>query len=78
MSECNCKICIDHKRWYAALNPQTPEAKAAFDDMLTEIEGASTDASVWRCIFEGNWPSAEQQLTGALERIRAKAGVENG
>lgn len=76
---CNCRICTQHRRWHAALNPQTEEAKAAYDEMWTNIEGAETDAGHWRAIFDGSWPSAEEQLTNALERIRSartSKGVE--
>jgi hypothetical protein len=56
MSTCNCKVCSDHRRWLAALNPQTDRARAAFDEILSRIEGAETDAAVSQAKLDGSWP----------------------
>lgn len=55
MTECNCRVCVDHRRWLAALNPQTEEAKKAFDEMCTQLEAYSTDAVYYRMKLEGAW-----------------------
>lgn len=57
MSQCECKVCTDHKRWLAALDPQSAEAKAAFDEILTNLEGAQTDATYWHLKYKGEWPT---------------------
>lgn len=56
---CNCRVCTDHARWLAALNPQTDEAKSALDEMLSRIEAAETDVSVSKAKLEGKWPGWE-------------------
>lgn len=58
MAECTCRVCMNHRRWLAAINPKTPEAKAALDEILTNLEGAETDAVYWRMKFQGTWPSS--------------------
>lgn len=52
---CNCKVCQDTDRWMAALNPQTDEAKAAFDEIMGRLESEATDATYWRLKYEGKW-----------------------
>jgi hypothetical protein len=60
MSECNCRVCSNHRRWMAAIDPQTQNAKAALDEIFGNLEGAETDAVYWRMKFQGTWgqPSA--------------------
>lgn len=59
MPECKCRVCTDHRRWLAALDPQTPEAKSAFDEMCTQLEAYSTDAVYWRMKYDGTWNKPE-------------------
>jgi hypothetical protein len=63
MAKCTCRVCMNHRRWLAAINPQTREAKAALDEILTNLEGAETDAVFWRMKFQGTWgmPATEPQ-----------------
>jgi len=58
---CNCRVCTDHRRWMAALNPQTEEAKKAFDEMCTKLEAYSTDAVYYRMKLEGTWDKPNGQ-----------------
>jgi hypothetical protein len=71
---CNCRVCNDHRRWLAALNPQTDEAQAALDEILSRLEAAETDAAVSQAKLDGKWNDYmpdELDPTGlALELIR--------
>lgn len=67
---CTCQVCEDTKRWEKALNPTTPEARAAFDEMLSRIEGAETDATVSSEIFKGRWPGSIEILERSLSIAR--------
>jgi hypothetical protein len=53
---CNCKVCQDHRRWMAAINPQSDEAKAALDEIMTRLAQAETDATIWELKSKGKWP----------------------
>jgi hypothetical protein len=59
MTECNCRVCSNHRRWVAALNPQTDDAKAAFCEMWSDLEAAETEAVYWRMKFDGTWGSPD-------------------
>lgn len=61
MAMCNCKVCSDHRRWMAAINPQTEEAKAAVDELLSRLEAAETDTEVWRAKYECTWETPFNQ-----------------
>jgi hypothetical protein len=37
---CDCSVCTDHRRWMAAINPQTEEAKAALDEIMGNLAQA--------------------------------------
>lgn len=52
---CTCRVCTDHRRWFAALNPQTEAAKVAFNEMCTQLEAYSVDAVYYRMKLEGTW-----------------------
>lgn len=69
--ECNCSVHRTIRAWQKAINPQTPEAEDAFYEMLEAWEDAETDASYYRAILDGSWPSAVEQLTEALEKAKA-------
>jgi acetyl-CoA carboxylase beta subunit len=56
---CNCTVCSDHRRWMAAINPQTDEAKAALDEILSRLEAAETDRAVADSKLQGIWPGWE-------------------
>lgn len=58
---CNCQVCTDHRRWHAALNPHTEEAKLVFDELMSRIACAETDATYYRMKFEGTWDRHSQQ-----------------
>lgn len=53
---CNCRVCTDHRRWVVAINPKSKKAKEAFDEILSRLEGAETDAAYWKLKYEGKWP----------------------
>jgi hypothetical protein len=53
---CDCRVCSDYRRWEAALNPQTDEAKAALEEIMGELEANSTDAVYWRMKYQDTWP----------------------
>lgn len=56
MSECNCKICQDHRRWITVLNPEADKAKnAVLDEIFGRLEGAETDATYYRMKLDGSW-----------------------
>ena len=77
-SNCNCTLHQQIKRWKDALNPQTPEAEAAFNEMLDAWENAETDVHYYRAILDGSWPTAVEQLTAALEgakKVRRMVGI---
>ena len=77
-SDCNCTLHQQIKRWKDALNPQTPEAEAAFNEMLDAWENAETDVHYYRAILDGSWPTAVEQLTAALEgakKVRRMVGI---
>lgn len=71
MSEvCQCEACVKVRRWEAALNLQTDEAKEAFQEMLDELVMAETDAAWAESVLTGKWPDSELILETALEVIR--------
>lgn len=51
------------RRWKVALNPQTPEANAAFDEMLNHLDNAETDAVYWKLKYQRKWPGDEDALS---------------
>lgn len=53
---CNCRACCDHRRWIAAIDPQTDEAKAAFNEIMQSLDQAEMDAMFWRMKHQGTWP----------------------
>ena len=55
---CECKVCLNFRRWIDAINPQTEEALAALDEILTDLANAETDAVYWKMKFKGTWPDA--------------------
>lgn len=61
MSSCNCKVCQDHSRWVGVLDLKTDEGKVVFDEIMSRLEAAETDAVYWKMKYEGIWPSPQQQ-----------------
>jgi hypothetical protein len=59
VGECGCKVCTRSRRWLAALNPQTAEAKAAMEEIESLLEHAETSASYWEMKFNGTWDIPE-------------------
>jgi hypothetical protein len=57
MSECDCKVCTDHRRWMAEVNPQDDTARAALDEILERLAMAETEATYYRLKLQGKWPS---------------------
>lgn len=49
MSDCTCRVCQDYRRWMAAINPQTDEAKAAAGISLRSTDLAGARIAMIRC-----------------------------
>lgn len=67
---CQCKVCQDTRRWDAAINPQTEEAKAAYDEIMIRLAMAEDSECYWRMKYEGTWPG--DSATGASSGDAAK------
>lgn len=63
MAECNCQVCQDTQRWMTALNPQSDEAKAVFDEIMGRLEAAETDVTYYRMKLAGTWDKHTEALT---------------
>jgi hypothetical protein len=72
VSACSCKVCADHKRWLTAIAPQTDDAKAALDEILSRLEGAETEVAWANAVFAGDWPASIEVLNAAIVRARMK------
>jgi hypothetical protein len=74
--ECDCSVHRTIRAWRTAINPQTPEAEDAFNEMLCAWEDAETDLSYYRVILDGSWPTSVEQLTVALEKAKTRRKIE--
>jgi len=70
MKTCECKVCVDERRWRDALNITTPEAEKVFREMIMRLEAAETDACVSSEIFKGRWPGSQEILERSLSIVR--------
>ena len=71
-TKCNCVVHQQIEKWEKALVIDTDEKRAAFEEMLELWENIATDRDYYEAILNGSWPSAEDQLTKALNSIKAK------
>ena len=72
-SACPCDSCSQLREWRQALNPQTPEAIEAFNEMIQDLENAQTDAAWAEQILCGKWPNSVEILESALAIARRLA-----
>lgn len=70
---CRCRTCRLHQEVRRVLESCDFQQSAKMIRLLAnDLCCAEEDASYYRCILDGSWPSAVEQLTAALERAKVK------
>lgn len=65
---CDCATCVRHRKWTADLNPQTPEALAAWEEVQVTLALAEDDAEYWKAKYEGRWPDRAAAFENTTKR----------
>jgi len=80
--KCNCRICKLHKLEQKALRSNNIGfVKKTLKEFAGLYGDANYDNDYYRCVMNGSWPSAVEQLEEALEKakkIRAKESTQKG
>jgi hypothetical protein len=66
MGQCNCRVCERHREFAQHLaslyEAGLDDAAKFFNDLMQELAHVETDSSMFKCIIDGSWPSADEQI----------------
>lgn len=74
---CRCRdICRRAQTMRSLFRQDLPlEARKFIKSLLNDLCCAEADADYFRCVLSGDWPTAVEQLTAALEQAKRKEAV---
>jgi hypothetical protein len=70
---CECRLCQRHRRVGTVKKEgSVEELRALVDELYSALGDVEFDNEYYHAIFDGSWPSAEEQARGILERCAAR------
>lgn len=67
---CDCRLCQRSREFRIRLQCVPSESQEYFEDIFDQLHDAEFDNEYFKALLKGQWPSAEDILEQALNKIR--------